>query len=219
MAQFRQGLEQLGWIEGRNMRIDIALGRAISKAFANTRRKCQHLRPTSSWRVAPPRCPLLQATRTVPIVFTTVTDPVGAGHVDSMARPGGNATGFVQFEYSLAGKWLELLKEIAPAVTRAAVLRDAAVTGGIGQFGAIQSVASSLGMDISPVNSRTAGEIEPAIAAFARVPKGGLIVTASALTVVHRDLIIRLAAQHKLPSVYSPATLGRLRRPDCLRAD
>ena len=147
--------------------------------------------------------PLLQATRTVPIVFPFVIDPVGAGFVDSLARPGGNATGFISFEYSLAGKWLELLKEIAPRVTRAAVLRDAAVASGIGQFGAIQSVAPSFGVELSPVNVRDAAEIERAVAAFARSPNGCLIVTAGPSANRHRDLIITLAARHKLPAVYS----------------
>ena len=138
----------------------------------------------------------------MPIVFVNVADPVGAGFVDSLARPGGNATGFMQFEYGLSGKWLELLKEIAPGVTRAAVLRDPALTAGIGQFAAIQSVAPSLGVEVSPVNVRDAGEIERAVAAFARAPNGGLIVTASALALRHRELIIALAARHKLPAVY-----------------
>jgi putative ABC transport system substrate-binding protein len=145
---------------------------------------------------------LLQATRTVPIVFAIVPDPVGSGFVESLARPGGNATGFVQFEYSLSGKWLELLKQIAPGVTRAAVLWDPAITAGIGQFAVIQSVAPSLGVEVRPVNVRDAPEIERAVAAFARSPNGGLIVTASALALVHRDLIVTLAARHKLPAVY-----------------
>ena len=162
--------------------------------------------------------PLLQATRTVPIVFVNVADPVGAGFVDSLARPGGNATGFMQFEYSLSGKWLELLKQIAPGVTRAAVLRDPAIAAGIGQFAVIQSVAPSLGVEVSPVNVRDAGEIERAVAAFARSSNGGLIVTASALAIVHRDLIITLAARHKLPAVYSDRYLRHRRRPDLLRA-
>jgi len=139
----------------------------------------------------------------VPIVFPFVIDPVGAGFVDSLARPGGNATGFISFEYSLAGKWLELLKETAPRVTRAAVLRDAAVAAGIGQFGAIQSVAPSLGVELRPVNVRDAAEIERAVAAFARSPNGCLIVTAGPSANRHRDLIITLAARHKLPAVYS----------------
>ena len=146
--------------------------------------------------------PILQATHTVPIVFTNVLDPVGAGFVDSLARPGGNATGFIMFEYSQSAKWLELLKEIAPSVTRVAVIRDPAMAGGTGQYGAIASAASSLRMEVSPVNVRDAGEIERAVAAFARSANGGLIVTAGALTVVHRDLITALAARHKLPSVF-----------------
>jgi len=138
----------------------------------------------------------------VPIVFVVVPDPVGAGFVNSLARPGGNATGFLQFEYVLSGKWLELLKQIAPGITRAAVLRDPAISAGIGQFGAIQAVAPSLGVEVIPVNVRDAGEIEDAITAFARSPNGGLIVTGSTLAIVHRDLIITLAARHKLPAVY-----------------
>jgi len=146
---------------------------------------------------------MLQATRSVPIVFPNVGDPVAAGFVDSLARPGGNATGFLAFEYSLSGKWLELLKQIAPGVTRAAVLRDPATQSGIGQFSAIQAVAPSLRVEVSPVNMRDAGEIERDIAAFARAPGGGLIVTAGRLALLHHDLIIRLAARHKLPAVYS----------------
>jgi putative ABC transport system substrate-binding protein len=146
--------------------------------------------------------PLLQATRTVPIVFVNVADPVGAGFVDSLARPGGNATGFMQFEYGLSGKWLELLKEIAPSLTRAAVLRDPTITSGIGQFAIIQSVATSVGVEVSPVGVRDAGEIERAITAFARSPNSGLVVTSSALSALHRELIIALAARHKLPAVY-----------------
>jgi putative ABC transport system substrate-binding protein len=146
--------------------------------------------------------PLLQATRTVPIVFTIVADPLGSGVVDSLSRPGGNATGFMLFEYSLSGKWLELLKEIAPGVTRAAVLRDPTTTSGIGQFAVIQAVAPAVGVEVSPVNVRDAAEIERAVAAFARVANGGLIVTATPLASVHRDLIVTLAARHKLPAVY-----------------
>ena len=151
---------------------------------------------------APTVGPLLQATRTVPIVFPIVADPVAAGFVDSLARPGGNATGFMDFEYGMAGKWLELLKQIAPGVTRVAVLRDPATPTGPAQFGVIQAVAPSLGMEVIPVNVRDAPEIERAVAAFARAPNGGLIVTPSGLASVHRDLIITLAARHKLPAVY-----------------
>ena len=146
---------------------------------------------------------LLQATRTVPIVFAIVLDPVGSGIVDSLSQPGGNATGFMQFEYSLTAKWLELLKQVAPGVTRAAVLRDSTVAAGIGQFAVIQSVAPSVGVEVSPINGRDAPEIERAIAASARTSNGGLIVTSSSLAGVHRDLIIALAARHKLPAVYS----------------
>jgi putative ABC transport system substrate-binding protein len=146
--------------------------------------------------------PLLQATRTVPVVFPAVVDPVGAGFVDSLARPGGNATGFIAFEYSLSGKWLELLKQIAPGLTRVAVLRNAATASGPGQFGVIQAVAPSLRVEVNPVNVRDAGEIERAVAAFARSPNGGLIVAASADATLHRDLIVTLAARHKLPAVY-----------------
>ena len=141
-------------------------------------------------------------TRTVPIVFPVVVDPVANGYVDSLARPGGNATGFTPFEYGFGGKWLELLKQIAPGVTRVAVLRDPAISTGIGQFAAIQSVAPSLSMEVSPVNVRDAGEIERAVAAFARSSNGGLILTGSAFANVHRDLIVSLAARHKLPAVY-----------------
>ena len=152
--------------------------------FADTRRNWPRSRPTSSWPLARSTVgPLLQATRTVPIVFPVVVDPVGAGFVDSLARPGGNATGFMSFEYSLSGKWLELLKQIAPGVTRVAVLRDPTTPAGIGQFGVIQAVAPSLGVEVNPVNMRDAGEIERAVTAFARAPNGGLIVTASALAV------------------------------------
>jgi putative ABC transport system substrate-binding protein len=155
-----------------------------------------------------------QASRSLPIVFASVADPVGAGFVDSLARPGGNATGFMNFEYSFSGKWLELLKEVAPAVKRAAVLRDAANPLGIGQFTAIQTVAPSLGVEVSAINVRDAGEIERSIAAFARSPNIGLVVTPSAEATVHRDLIITLAARHKLPAVYG----DRFCRLRCLRA-
>ncbi|MFZ1066491.1 MAG: ABC transporter substrate-binding protein, partial [Pseudolabrys sp.] len=146
--------------------------------------------------------PLVQATRTVPIVFAVVIDPVGAGFVDSLARPGGNATGFTVFEYGMSGKWLELLKQIAPGVTRAAVLRDPTIASGIGQFAAVQAVAPSLGVDLSAIDVRDAGEIERAVTAFARSSNDGLIVTASALATRHRDLIIALAARLRLPAVY-----------------
>jgi len=145
----------------------------------------------------------LQATRSVPIVFTNVPDPVGAGFVESLARPGGNVTGFMGFEYGMSGKWLELLKEVAPGVTRVAVLRDPALPAGIGQLGAIQAAAPSLRIEVSAVNVRDTSEIEHAIAAFARTANGGLIVTQSALATIHRELIVTLAARHRLPAVYN----------------
>ncbi|MFZ2139304.1 MAG: ABC transporter substrate-binding protein [Xanthobacteraceae bacterium] len=201
VAAFLQGLQLLGWTEGNNVRIDYRWATADTDRFRRYVAELIELAPevilASS---APSVASLLQATRTVPIVFAAVADPVGAGYVDSLARPGGNATGFISFEYGLSGKWLELLKQIAPSVTRAAVLRDLVV--GLGQFGAIQSVAPSVGVEVSPVNMRDAGEIERAVAAFARVPNGGLIVTGSPLAMVHRDLIVTLAARHKLPAVY-----------------
>jgi len=150
-----------------------------------------------------PAAALLQATHSVPIVFTNVPDPVGAGFVNSLARPGGNATGFMQIEYGMSGKWLELLKEITPNVTRAAVLRDPAIAAGLGQFGAIQAVAPSLGIEVFPVNVRDASEIERTVTAFGHAANGGLIVTQSALAGIHRELIIALAARYNLPAVYS----------------
>ena len=175
-----RGWQQLGWTIGRNVRIDTRWATANA---ADIRRHAAELAALAPDVIlahgASTVGPLLQATRTVPIVFPVVADPVGAGFVDSLARPGGNATGFMNFEYSLSGKWLELLKQIAPGVTRAAVLRDPAIAAGTGQFGVIQAVAPSLGVEVSPVNVRDAGEIERAVAAFARSPNGGLIVTAS----------------------------------------
>jgi putative ABC transport system substrate-binding protein len=203
IAAFLQVLQQLGWTDGRNLRIDIRWGGGNAENIGKYAAELVSLAPDvilASGTVA--MAPLLQATRTVPIVFTAVADPVGAGFVDSLARPGGNATGFMQFEYSLSGKWLELLKQLVPGVTRAAVLRDAAISSGIGQFGAIQSVAPSLGVELSPINVRDAGELERAVAAFARASNSGLIVTGSALSLLHRELIIALAARHKLPAVY-----------------
>ena len=203
VGAFLQTLALLGWSIGRNVRIDT---RWATTNHAELRRHAEALVALAPDVIfaagASAVGPLLQATRTVPIVFPYVIDPVGAGFVDSLARPGGNATGFMSFEYSLAGKWLELLKEVAPHLTRAAVLRDAAVSPGIGQFSAIQSVAPSLGVELSPVNVRDAAEIERAVAAFARSPNGCLIATAGPSAWRHRDLIIALAARHKLPAVY-----------------
>jgi putative ABC transport system substrate-binding protein len=203
VAAFLKGLALLGWTVGRNVRIDTRWATANAVEIRRHAAELVALAPDVILAFgASTVAELLQATRTVPIVFPAVIDPVGAGFIDSLARPGGNATGFGGFEYSLGGKWLELLKQIAPGVTRAAVLRDPATTAGIGQFGAIQAVAPSVGVDVSPVNVRDAGEIERAFAAFAGSPNVGLIMTASALATSHRDLIITLAARHKLPAVY-----------------
>jgi putative tryptophan/tyrosine transport system substrate-binding protein len=207
LAAFLQGLQQLGWTDGRNVRIDIRWPAGNADDARKYATELVALAPDVIFTAGSASvAPLLQATRTVPIVFASVVDPVGAGFVESLARPGGNATGFLQFEYSLSGKWLEMLKQIAPGVTRVAVLRDAALTGGVGQFAVIQSVAPSVGIEVSPVNVRDAGEIERAITAFARFANGGLIVTGSTLSLVHRDLIIMLAARHKLPAVYFQRT-------------
>ena len=202
VAAFLQGLQELGWTDGRNMRIDVRWPAGDAERIRRYATEFVALAPDVILATGATVGPLLQATRDVPIVFTIISDPVGAGFVDSLARPGGNATGFITFEYSLSGKWLELLKQIAPHVTRAAVLRDSSGPSGIGQFGAIQTVAPSLGMEVSPISMRDPGEIERAVAAFARSSNGGLVVTGSALAVVHRDLIITLAGRHKLPAVY-----------------
>jgi putative ABC transport system substrate-binding protein len=199
-----QALQQLGWTDGRNLRVDIRWAGGNTSDLHKYAVELVALAPDVIFAPASTQVgALLQATRSVPVVFTNVPDPVGAGFVDSLARPGGNATGFMQFEYGMSGKWLELLKEIAPGVTRAAVLRDPAIAAGLGQFGAVQALAPSLGIEVSPVNVRDAGVIERAIEVFARAEKGGLIVTASALATMHRDLIIKLAARHKLPAVYN----------------
>jgi putative tryptophan/tyrosine transport system substrate-binding protein len=200
---FAQALAQLGWTVGQNLRIEHRWAAGDAERIRKYAAELVALAPdvmlaTGAAGVGP----LLQATPTVPVVFVLVPDPVGAGFVDSLARPGGNATGFVQFDYAISGKWLELLKEIALGVTRVAVLRDPATTAGQGQIGAIQAMAPSFGVEVTPVNVRDSGEIEHAIATFARTSRDGLIVTASALTVFHRDLIVTLAARYKLPTVY-----------------
>jgi putative ABC transport system substrate-binding protein len=203
-AAFVQRLTQLGWSDGRSVKIEARWNTAEAAQLRKHAIELAALAPDvilagGTSAVAP----LLQATQTVQIVFAGAADPVGAGFVASLARPGGNATGFMQFEYSLSAKWLELLKQIAPRVTRVAVLRDPTVTAGIGQFAVIQSAAPSLGIDVSPVNVRIAREIEQSIPAFANSPQGGLIVTASGLATIHRDLIITLASRYKLPAVYA----------------
>ena len=203
IGAFQQELALLGWSIGRNVRIDI---RWATTNAAEIRRQAAELAALApdvilaAGDLTVP--PLLQATRTVPIVFPVATDPVGSGYIDSLARPGGNATGFMVFEFGMSGKFLELLKEIAPGVTRAAVLRDTTTPNGMAQFGVIQAVALSLRVEAIPVNMRDAIEIEQSVKAFARSPNGGLIVTAGGAAVRHRDLIITLAARHKLPAVY-----------------
>jgi len=203
LAAFRQSLEQLGWIDGRNVRIDTKwadgdVERIRRLATEMVAQSPDVILATGSAAAAP----LLQATRTVPIVFVNTPDPVGAGYVKSLARPGGNATGFLLFEYSIGAKWLDLLKQIAPEVNRVAVLRDATISAGLGQYGAVQSAAASFGVEASAIDLRDVSEIERDIAAFATTPGGGLIVSASPVATRHRDLIVKLAARHKLPAIY-----------------
>ena len=203
IAAFLQGLQHTGWTDGGNVRIDYRWSAGDDEGVRKYAAELVALAPdvilaTGSATVGA----LLQATRTIPIVFPIAVDPVGAGFVESLARPGGNATGFLLFEYGISGKWLELLKEIAPKLKRVAILRDPSIAAGSGQLGAIQSVAPSLGVELSPFGVRDGGEIERAIDAFARVPNSGLIVTGTPLATVHRDLIITLAVRHKLPAVY-----------------
>jgi putative ABC transport system substrate-binding protein len=204
LAPFLQKLQELGWTVGRNVRIDYRWGGGNPDQVNKFAAELVALKPdvlvaNGGSMVGP----LLQASRTVPMVFVNVTDPVGSGFIESLARPGGNATGFTLFEYSIAGKWLELLKQMAPRVTRVAVLRDAGITSGGGQLGALQGAAHTFGVELSPVGVRDVGEIERGIAATARNSNAGLIVTSSSYAGVHRDLIVSLAAQHRLPAVYS----------------
>jgi putative ABC transport system substrate-binding protein len=204
VGAFLQGLALSGWTIGRNVRIDT---RWATTNAADIRRHAAELAALAPDVIlahgASTVGPLLQVTRTVPIVFPVAGDPVAAGFVDSLARPGGNVTGFMTAEYSMGGKWLELLKQIAPNVTRAAVLRDPTQGGGTSEFAVIQAVAPSLRVEVSPVNVRDAAEVERAVTAFARSPNGGLIVTPGAAATLHRDLIVTLAARHKLPAVYN----------------
>jgi putative ABC transport system substrate-binding protein len=204
MAALEQGLQQLGWIVGQNVSIDTRWGAGNLENLRKYSAELVALGPdvimaNSSACVSH----ILDATRTIPVVFTTVTDPVGAGYVESLAHPGGNITGFTNFEYAIAGKWLELLKEIAPRISRVAVMRESAVAAGPGQFAAIQAAALPLRIDLRPIDPRDPGEIEHAIAEFAHEPNGGLIVTGSSAASNHRKLIIALAAQHRLPVVYN----------------
>ena len=199
----RQALQELGWIDGRNVRIDTHWA---TFNVAGIRKHAEELAALAPDVILAPGAstvgPLLQATHTVPIVFPIMADPVAGGFVDSLARPGGNTTGFMLFEYSISGKWLELLKQIAPDVTRVAVLGDTSTPTGPAQFGVIQAVAPSLRVEVTSLNKRDAGEIERTVTAFARSPNGGLIVTAGGRALLNRDLIIKQAALHKLPAIY-----------------
>jgi len=200
---FVQALEGLGWIEGRNIIFERRWGAGDVDRSQKFAAEIVALGPDAI--LAPGSVtvgPLLQATRTIPIVFVHVPDPVAAGFVDSLARPGGNATGFTQFEFGITGKWLSLLKEMSPAMSRAGVLRDPALTTSVAQFAAMQAVAPSLGIELIPLNTRNVGDIERSIVAFAAAPHGGLIVSSNPFVATHRDLIIKLAAQHKLPAIF-----------------
>jgi len=203
LGAFLKALQELGWIDGRNVRIDT---RWVTTNASEIRKHAAEFAALAPDVILAPGAstvgPLLQATRTVPVVFPIIVDPVAGGFVDSLARPGGNATGFMLFEYSMSGKWLELLKQIAPGVTRVAVLGNRDTSTGPAQFGVIQAVAPALRVEVSSINKRDASEIERAITAFARSSNGGLIVTAGGPLLLHRDLIITLAARHKLPTVY-----------------
>jgi len=203
-AAFLQGLQQLGWTVGQNVQMDYRWSAAGN--LDDTRKYAAELVALAPDVIFAPGTaslgPALQATRNIPIVFAIVPDPVGSGFVNSLARPGGNATGFTSFDYGIGAKWLELLKEVAPKVTRAGIIRDPTVAAGLGMWAAIQSASPATGIEVSPINMTDADEIERAVAAFAQAQNGGLIVTGSALTVRHRDLIISLAARHKLPAIY-----------------
>jgi ABC-type uncharacterized transport system substrate-binding protein len=205
LAAFQLRLQQLGWIEGRNVRIDYRFAAGKPENFPKYAAELVALAPDVVLVSGSSVPAMLQATRTVPIVFAFVADPVGTGLIESLSRPGGNATGFLLFEYDLCAKWLELLKEIAPGVSRVAVLRDPTAIAGIGQFAVIQSVAKSVGVEVTPLNLRNAGETEQAVTAFASSSNGGLIVAGSAVAFVQRNLIIELAARYRLPAVYFDA--------------
>jgi putative ABC transport system substrate-binding protein len=203
VGAFLQGLQELGWTDGRSVRIEYRWGSGNAERIRKFAAELVALAPDVILANGTTAMgPLLQATRTLPIVFVSVSDPVGAGFVNSLARPGGNATGFASIEYGMSGKWLELLKQISPRVTHAAVIRDPSIPSGSGQFGAIQAVGPFLGVEVSPIDARDAVEIERAVTDFARFSNGGLIVPASTPAVVHRELIITLAAGHRLPAVY-----------------
>jgi putative ABC transport system substrate-binding protein len=201
-AAFLNGLQQLGWTDGSNLHVDHRWGAGDAERSRKYAAELVTIGPDVILASGDPVMAVQQTTRTVPIVFTIIADPVGAGLVESLARPGGNSTGFMSYEHGFGAKWLELLKEIAPGVKRAAVIRNADESAGIAQFAGIQGVASALGVELSPIEVRDAGEIERGITAFTRSPNGGLIVTGSAPAAIHRDLIVTLAARHGIPAVY-----------------
>jgi putative ABC transport system substrate-binding protein len=204
LTALMQGLQQLGWTDGRNLRIDYRWGAGDTDRHRKYAAELVALSPDAILASAAQAVDALQqTTHTVPVVFVNVVDPVGAGYVDSLAQPGGNITGFILYDYGVSGKWLELLKEVAPQLKRVAVLRDATTASGIGQLAVIQAMAPSIEVEVRPMGVRDVGEIERAIAAFARSSNGGLIVTASSLAAVHRDRIIALAARNRLPAIYS----------------
>ena len=204
LTAFTQALPQLGWIDGQNVRVDYRFGDGKPDTMRKYAAELVVLAPdvilaSSSVALAP----LLEATRTIPIVFAGIADPVAAGYVESLARPGGNATGFTVYEYSIGGKWLELLKQVAPQVTRVAVLRESGIAAGPGLFGAMQALAPSFGLELRPIDVRDAAEIERGIATFAQGSNSGLIVSGSPAQSAHRDLIASLAAKHRLPAIYN----------------
>ena len=204
LAAFMQGLQQAGWSVGRNVRVDLRWGGGDPELYRSHAAELVALAPDVFLAAGAIVTRALQrATRTIPIVFANAVDPVGMGFVASLARPGGNATGFTIFEFSMGGKWLELLKQIAPGITRAAVLRDPSLASGAGEFGAVQTVAPSFGVELHPVDVRDADEMDRAITAFASESNGGLIVTQNATAILHRKLIIALAARHRLPAIYA----------------
>ncbi|HEY9360197.1 MAG TPA: ABC transporter substrate-binding protein [Xanthobacteraceae bacterium] len=203
LAAFHQGLQQLGWTVGRNVQIDYRWGAGDAERYRKFAAELVALAPDVILAIGAITVgPLQQASRSVPIVFTDVTDPIGAGFVASMARPGGNATGFILFEYGISGKWLELLKQIDPGIKRAAILRDPTLIASTSQFAAIQSIAPSLGVELSPIGTRNADDIEEEVTQFARGSNGGMIVVTGTSAIMHRKLIISLAARHRLPAVY-----------------
>jgi putative tryptophan/tyrosine transport system substrate-binding protein len=218
LAAFVNRLQQLGWRDSSNVQIEHRWGAGDAERSRKYAAELVALSPDIILASGDPVMAVRQATRTVPIVFTIIADPVGAGLVESLAQPGGNATGFMSYEHGFGAKWLELLKEIAPTVKRAAVIRNADESSGIAQFAGIQGVAPALGVELSPIGVRDAGEIERAATAFARSPNGGLIVTGSAPAAIHRDLIVTLAARHKLPAVYFGRFMSTAGGVDLLRA-